>query len=785
MQISAMPLGQLTSWPAEELSLSKLVYARRIAPLSASAFTELYNRVVGRGRWLKVKQTRPLGSFFGRFWFAFGLLACLFIYFGKLAMWTHCKPKLSNCEVWLESLGQAGNQKCKAWGKRPIAFSKGWNQQAEPMDQQCSSQHPRELFARKEIGVFCQEQPRIGNPYLEDAFLQDYLKSQLPTEVFADVSLDLEQFGARVKDEIDLLGRECELNPPQLKQFDAWGRRVDEIITCPAWKRMKEISAEEGLIAEAYERRYSNWSRVHQIAKLYLFAPSSGFFSCPLAMTDGAAKVIESLGIPKPLKEVFIHLTSRDPAKFWTSGQWMTERRGGSDVARGTETVALELPDGSYSLHGLKWFTSATDSDITLTLARSMTADGQIQQGSKGLSLFYLKMRDEEGKLNGIEIQRLKDKLGTRQLPTAELLLNGAKSLKISAEGRGVASIVNMLTITRIHNVIGAVASMRRVITLARDYATKREAFGKPLKAHPLHMQTLARMEVQARGAFLLMMEIGKLLGLEETKKDTEQDQHMLRLLTPVAKLYTGKQAVAVTSEGLECFGGQGYMEDTGLAGILRDAQVKVLQFKNVLSASVSPGLRMHQLLIENVLERAASNCAPTACNWIYAPNARDFNLTVLTIWEGTTNILSLDVLRSLVKSQGKVLDAFFSTAQARLKVALSVSELEISVQIVQNALHKLKQFTQKITLKGEAGMQLSARDFAYALARIYGGVLLLEYAARPNASATDIYTAQRWCHQDMCPVDSEDKAGSYSTGAASLDTSLVYDKHPVLKGRL
>ncbi|XP_053225326.1 acyl-CoA dehydrogenase family member 11-like isoform X2 [Podarcis raffonei] len=643
MQIPAMPLGQLASWPAEELSLSKLIYARRVAPLSASAFTELFNRVVGRERWLKVKQTRPLGSFFGRFWFAFWLLACLFIYFGKLAMWTHCKPKLSNCEVWLQSLGQAGNQKCKAWGKRPIAFSKGWNQQVEAMDQKCSSQHPRELFARKEIGVFCQEQPRIGNPYLEDAFLQDYLKSQLPAEVFADESLDLEQFGARVKDEIDLLGRECEINPPQLKQFDAWGRHVDEIITCPAWKRMKEISAEEGLIAEAYERRYSNWSRIHQIAKLYLFAPSSGLFSCPLAMTDGAAKVIE---------------------------------------------------------------------------------------GSQGLSLFYLKMRDEEGKLNGIEIQRLKDKLGTRQLPTAELLLNGAKSLKISAEGRGVASIVNMMTITRIHNVIYAVACMRRVITLAKDYATKREAFGKPLKAHPLHMQTLARMEVQARGAFLLMMEIGKLLGLEETKKDTEQDQHMLRLLTPVVKLYTGKQAVAVTSEGLECFGGQGYMEDTGLAGILRDAQV-------------------------------------------------------LTIWEGTTNILSLDVLRSLVKSQGKVLDAFFSTVQARLKVALSVSELELFVQMVQNALHKLRQFTQKISLKGEAGMQLSARDFAYALARTYGGVLLLEYAARPNASATDIYSAQRWCHQDMCPVDSEDKAGSYSTGAASLDTSLVYDKHPVLKGRL
>ncbi|KAJ6659154.1 hypothetical protein lerEdw1_019457 [Lerista edwardsae] len=340
------------------------------------------------------------------------------------------------------------------------------------------------------------EPARIGNPYLEDVFLQGYLESRLPPKVFAGVSMDLERFGARVKDEIDSLGRECELNPPRLQQFDAWGQRVDQIITCSAWKRMKVISAEEGLIAEAYERKYSSWSRVHQIAKLYLYAPSAGIFTCPLAMTDGAAKVLESLGIPEPVEEAYARLTSRDPRSFWTSGQWMTERKGGSDVANGTETVALKLPDGTYSLHGLKWFTSATDSDVTLTLARIMAADGRAEQGSKGLSLFYLEVRDKDGNLNGIEMQRLKDKMGTRQLPTAELLLDGARAYRISAEGRGVASIANMLTITRIHNVISAVGLMRRVIFLARDYATKREAFGKYLKEHPLHMQTLARMEV-------------------------------------------------------------------------------------------------------------------------------------------------------------------------------------------------------------------------------------------------------------------------------------------------
>ncbi|CAM2103403.1 unnamed protein product [Caretta caretta] len=619
--------------------------------------------------------------------------------------------------------------RCPKLSCRGTKMSAGQSQKVETWDK-CTLQELKVPFARTEIGTFFQEQPRIGNQYLEDAFLQRYLKTRLPPQVLEKVSLDLERFGARVAAEIDALGHECELNPPALQHYDAWGRRVDHIVTCPAWKRMKEIAAEEGLIAEAYERRYSNWSRVYQVAKLYLYAPSAGLFTCPLAMTDGAAKVIESLGLSGPLVKAFGHLTSREPRKFWTSGQWMTERKGGSDVASGTESVAREQPDGTYCLYGFKWFTSATDSDMTLTLARIMDAQGRVEQGSRGLSLFFLEVRDKEGKLNGIEVQRLKEKLGTRQVPTAELLLDGAQAHRISAEGRGVASIANMLTITRIHNVISAVAGMRRMINLAREYASKRVVFGKLIKDHPLHMQTVARLEVETRGAFLMLMEIARLLGLEETKMASEQDLHLLRLLTPVAKLYTGKQAIAVISEGLECFGGQGYMEDTGLPVALRDAQV-------------------------------------------------------LTIWEGTTNILSLDVLRSLTKSQGQVLDAFCSGVQGKLELASSISELESSVQLLQDALNRLGQFTQRVGSKGAVAMELAARDFAYTLARIYTGALLLEHAAGPDACSTDTYAAQRWCKQDLCPVDSEEKAGCYDAKAASRDISLVYERSPVLKGKL
>ncbi|NWR04002.1 ACD11 dehydrogenase, partial [Paradoxornis webbianus] len=623
--------------------------------------------------------------------------------------------------------------RCQVLSVKGLKMTVGQEQQVGMKDKPVLEDLEKHL-ARRETEALFQEQPETGNQYLEDTLLQSYLKTHLPPKVLEEVHRDLERFGNRLLTKIQPLSWECEQNPPVFQQYDAWGQRVDRIHTCSAWRRMKEISAEEGLIAEAYEKRFSNWSRLYQAVKLYLFSSSSGGFSCPLAMTDGAAKVIESLGIPGSLKNAFDRLTSRDPKKFWTSGQWMTERRGGSDVANGTETVARKQPDGTYRLYGFKWFTSAADSDMALTLARIADAEGQCTQGSRGLSLFFLRVRDEEGNLNSIQVHRLKDKLGTRQMATAELWLQGARAELISAEGRGVAAISNMLNITRIHNVIGAVASMRRMVSLSRDYARKRVAFGKLLKDHPLHMQTIARMEVQVRGAFLLLMEIVRLLGLAETNLASEQEQLLLRLLIPVAKLYTGKQASAVAVEAMESFGGQGYMEDTGLPVILRDA-------------------------------------------------------LVLSIWEGTTNILSLDVLRSLAKSQGQVMAVFLSTVQKKLELASGTEELSPAVQRTREAIGSLRQFMAAAGSEQALTMELAARDFSYSLARIYTGrattaitepwnglgALLMEHAARPDASPTDVCAALRWCNQELCPVAVESGRGSYGGGAALQDSALVF----------
>ncbi len=200
-------------------------------------------------------------------------------------------------------------------------------------------------------------------------------------------------------------------------------------------------------------------------------------------MTDGAAKTALANGLTLP-DDALDRLTSRDPDQFWTSGQWMTEKGGGSDVAQGTDTVAVREegdPEGKFRLHGYKWFSSATDSDMTLTLARIADESGNLVPGGKGVSMFYLRTHNDDGSLNGIQVAKLKNKLGTRQLPTGELLLDGAEATLVSEPGRGIPSISAMLTITRMHNVISSVAGMRKIVLMARDYAKRRVAFGESL----------------------------------------------------------------------------------------------------------------------------------------------------------------------------------------------------------------------------------------------------------------------------------------------------------------
>ena len=565
-------------------------------------------------------------------------------------------------------------------------------------------------------GKFFQAPFQLTNPYRSDVLLKAYLQRTMPSGILSTVTSDLERFGDRIVDEVDHLGRQCELNPPKLRTYDAWGVREDELITCHEWKRMHDISAEEGFVSLAYDREaYGEFARLYSCAKLMLYSPSSGLYSCPLAMTDGAASLIESLPF-KSLKllEAQEHILSRNPKEFWTSGQWMTERGGGSDVATGTDTYAVRQEDDCYKLYGYKWFSSATDADVTFALAREVSEEGEVTLGTKGLSLFFVKVKGADGRLNNIEIHKLKDKLGTRQLPTAELLLSGTRALRVSPPGRGVAGISPMLTITRIHNAISTMGAMRRIVQLSTDYCTKRSVFGNLLSQYPLHLQTLARLEVEVRGCQLFLFETCRILGLVDCGKATEEESLLLRILTPLLKLYTGKQVVPFVSEGLESFGGQGYIEETGLPTLLRDAQV-------------------------------------------------------LPIWEGTTNVLSLDVLRSIQKSQNQSLYVLLQEIHRRLD-PVRLPKLESSTLALKKKMSTLVETSTAILADGFDGMQMAARDFSLSLAHLYIGMLMLEHASSAVGTSADVTAAQRWCSRPL-PLLSPD---TYTTGVCNVDKNLL-----------
>jgi alkylation response protein AidB-like acyl-CoA dehydrogenase len=440
--------------------------------------------------------------------------------------------------------------------------------------------------------AFVQAEPRPWHGFRDDWLVRSFVRHRLPPAVAEAVEPELADLAALAAGPLWDFQRADRRNEPLLTRFDAWGNRVDHIELSPLWREAERLAVQFGLTAHPRERQHGSWSRVHQFLLVHLFHPVTDVYTCPLAMTDGAARTLLASGNQALIDRAVPHLTSRDAGSFWTSGQWMTEATGGSDV--GLSLTRAEHRDGTWRLYGKKWFTSAATSQMALTLARP---DGNGPGGS-GLALFYLETRDAEGRLNGIRVERLKDKLGTRKVPTAELTLDGAVAHLVAGQTHGTRSIEPMLRVTRTWNSVCAASFLRHGLGLAEDYATRRFAFGAPLASQPLHRATLDDVDAESAGAFLLAFALVELLGRDEGGELDAGEAALLRLLTPLAKANTGKQAAAGASELVEAFGGAGYVEDTGIPVLLRDGQV-------------------------------------------------------LPIWEGTTNVLALDLLLRSDLEQG------------------------------------------------------------------------------------------------------------------------------------
>lgn len=550
--------------------------------------------------------------------------------------------------------------------------------------------------------------PFYPNMFQTDSYFQAVLQRYAPRLVEdKDFMASLNRLGERCssKGDITKLGNQAEAQPPKLVQYGPFGHRVDRIEVSAAWDRLKDISAEEAIVASGYQReRYGDLARLVQFSRMYLFYPASALFSCPLAMTDGAARVLELYGKQMDIGRHFSNLTSTTPSSFWTSGQHMTERTGGSDVGN-SETLAYEQDDGTFRLHGYKFFTSATTSEMAIALARVVDRSGNSVAGSRGLSCFFVRLnRDPETQqLEGIIVHRLKDKLGTKAVPTAELEFTGCPATLIGERGRGVPVISSLFNITRWQNAVWCVSAMRRSITLARSHANVRSVSGALLREKPLHLETLADMELETRAATLLVARVSLLLGKEESGTSTEQENVVLRMLTPLAKLYTAKQAMYVISEAIECLGGVGYCEDSGLPQLLRDAQVT-------------------------------------------------------PVWEGTTNILSLDVWRPITKENG--LKHFLEDVSSRAKVGSPSPQVAPVVNAITSGIQAAISFA-KTAAKDNEKLETSARYFSYALSKLYMASLLLEHA-NITKSPEDIECALRWIQKHSLTPDAREFDASH-----------------------
>lgn len=495
---------------------------------------------------------------------------------------------------------------------------------------------------------FLQDAPQLPHPLHDDPLLQHLLTHALPAARREALLPDLEALA----DYALTTWRRRQDTPaeaPAHTPWDAWGRRVDRITLTTAWREGAAITTRHGLLVSGHEAGGGTTARLEQFVRVYLYHVASEFYTCPLAMTDGAVTAIKASGNRELADRALPHFLSRDPDQLWLSGQWMTETAGGSDVSH-SETEARQDAHGQWRLHGRKWFTSAIVGEAALALARP--------RGGDDLALFYVETKNADGHWNGVTIDRIKDKLGTRELPTAEVHLDGTPAWPLGDLAHGVRQIAPMLNVTRTWNAVCAVASMARCLALAGDYAHRRKVFGQRLVDQPLHARTLADMQAEFAGAFALSFHVTGLLGRVESGQADARETALLRLATPLAKLWTGKLATRIASETLECFGGNGYIEDTGLPQLLRDAQV-------------------------------------------------------YSIWEGTTNVLSLDVLRALHAG---------GTAPLREAVARLLSG--ISAPAIGQALDEAESHLQAVA-GDRARLEASARGLALTLARSLAAALL------------------------------------------------------------
>ncbi|WP_433473036.1 acyl-CoA dehydrogenase family protein [Spirillospora sp. CA-142024] len=462
--------------------------------------------------------------------------------------------------------------------------------------------------------------PLTGHDVADDAVLLDGLEREGAGWAEAEVRELGRLSGTERAQEWGRLANE---HPPVLRTHDRYGHRIDEVEFHPAWHELMTVAVTHGLHGTAWTDSREG-AHVARAAKFYAWRVDAGH-GCPISMTYAAVPALrqspELAARYEPLlarPEYDFGLRAPLTKNALLAGMSMTEKQGGSDV-RANTTQAAPQPDGTYRLTGHKWFTSAPMCDVFLTLA----------QAPGGLTCFLVPRVLPDGALNPLRLMRLKDKLGNRSNASSEVEYDDAVAWRVGDEGRGVRTIIEMVNMTRLDCVIGAASGMRHGVAAAAHHAAHRRAFGAYLIDQPLMRNVLADLAIESEAATITMLRLAG--ATDRSARGDESETAFKRLGLAVSKYWICKRWPAHAAEALECLGGNGYVEESGMPRLFRESPLN-------------------------------------------------------SIWEGSGNVAALDVLRAMAK-EPQTVEAVFAEIE---RAAGADARLDAAVREVKTSLGDL-----------------------------------------------------------------------------------------------
>lgn len=534
------------------------------------------------------------------------------------------------------------------------------------------------------------------NFYKADPNLQRLLKDSLPNYFFEWADGVLKSYGSLCADAIDKRAvhtdREGE---PRLIRYDKMGNEVSHVWLNEGYKKSVKETYNTGIVGFVHKdipNLGHKGNYVYSYALKYLLSHSEPGLACPVTLTKATAYLLDHYASAE-LKEKYLpHVVSTGDVELYEGATFLTERQGGSDV--GANEVEAVKKDGAYSITGEKYFASnAGACGVAMVLARVKGA----AEGTKGLSLFLVPW--EENRAAGkLRIRRLKDKLGVRAVPSAEIEFENATGYLVGEENKGFYYMIEALNLSRVSNAVASLGIMHRAYLEARNYVTERDAFGKALVDYPMIQTTLSKMaakqEVEMNAMFRVIELMDKVMGLDTKDTATDEEKMLFRLYVAVMKKETAEQAVHFAHEAIELHGGNGYIEDFVTPRLLRDAQV-------------------------------------------------------LTVWEGTANILGLEVLRLIEKYEIEKL--FAEEMAGRLTKATAGDKLEKKIafwiNVVIDEVENLVERVDGIKKLSNELQTYYAKDIAKRIAEIYESVAAIEEAAKDSrqAAVAEVYLKNVW----------------------------------------